>query len=153
MKKHKRTHSGEKTFKCEQCGKCYIHYRSLSRHRCTHTGKDHEDVPGGKCGRSDKQARGGKRSPTKNDSKHVSELPSAVDVKTEEEHITIKEEPIEVYMKSEEENITLKEPIAVYIKSEEENITLKEPIAVYIKTEEDDFTIKEEAGNWWGKYY
>ena len=61
-------------------------------------------------------------------------LDTTLDIKHEEENITIKEEPIDLDttldIKHEEENITIKEgPIdldtTLYIKNEEENITIK----------------------------
>ena len=48
------------------------------------------------------------------------------DCMTDEEEITIKEEPLTEDIETKDEEITTKEPIVDYMKTEEEEITIKE---------------------------
>ena len=113
LKRHKLTvHTGQKNFKCEECGRCFGRKSNLTRHMRIHAGvNEFVRDTGGTSGKYGTINTGG----------------GSEDFMTDQNETTIKEEPIAVDIETVEEQTTIKEePIAVDIKTEEEEMTIKE---------------------------
>ena len=74
---HMQTHNNKGQYKCEHCGECFTTKDYLSRHICVHK-KPFE------CDEYEKASTSG------------NPFPTTLDIKYEEENITIKEEPIDL---------------------------------------------------------